>query len=52
MSDNTEKLAKLSAKLEAQTDYYGARILAFPYSWIIVLPVVLLAAYGAVKLFM
>lgn len=50
MSDNTEKLAALSAKAEAKTDYFLTRLVAFPYSWIPAVVVVGLAAYGAVKL--
>lgn len=50
MSDNLENLSKVSAALERHTDYWGAKLLAFPYSWIPAAVVLGLAAYGAVKL--
>lgn len=50
MSDQMEKIAELTKRLEAKTDYYGARLLAWPYSWVVVSVVVALATYGAIKL--
>ena len=46
MSSNTEKLSELSSKLEAQTDYWGAKWLAFPYSWIVAAVVLFFAGVG------
>jgi len=50
MKDNLKKLAERSKKAELVTDNALQRLIALPYSWLVVVPVVLLALYGAVRL--
>ena len=50
MSETTEKLAALNKKAETGTDYWLTKLVAFPYSWIPWAVIVLLAAYGALRL--
>lgn len=51
MSKNLEKLAEVSEKAESKTDAILVKIVNFPYSWIPALVVVVLAAYGTLRLF-
>lgn len=48
--DNLDKVAAASAKLETKTDYYGAKWLAWPYSWIPAVIVAGLAVKGVISI--
>ena len=47
---NLDRIAEQSAKLEGKTDAVLTKLVNFPYSWVPVLVIFLLAAYGVIKL--